>query len=192
MSARILQENEDYGAQWIDIPIICTLDLTESAKVLGTRLLKGIDLKIRQINRNGGIHGKLLRVNFIDDEYIPSTTVKKVSPFIEKNLFTLFLSPLGTPTTNALISYLKDKEYLMLFPYTGSMDLRQPHLKNIYHFRPSYADETKALIKYAKEKLFKQRFAFFYQDDSYGHSSLSAAKEMLINDYKFSPSQLCG
>ena len=87
MSARILQENEDYGAQWIDIPIICTLDLTESAKVLGTRLLKGIDLKIRQINRNGGIHGKLLRVNFIDDEYIPSTTVKKVSPFIEKNLF---------------------------------------------------------------------------------------------------------
>lgn len=191
MSGRILQENEDYEAQWIDIPIICTLDLTESSKILGARLLKGMDLKIRQINREGGIHGKLLRVNFIDDEYTPSMTVKKVSPFLEKNLFTLFLSPLGTPTTNALISYLADKEYLMLFPYTGSKDLRQPHLKNIYHFRPSYADETKALIKHAKEKLFKQRFAFFYQDDSYGHSSLSAAKEMLLNTYKVSPSQLC-
>lgn len=190
MSGEPLKHGEFKKAEWFEMPIGCTLDLSESLRVLGERLRAGIDLKLRQINRNGGIRGKLLRIIFQNDKYDPAIAVRNVRKFVDKKGIEVVLSPLGVSST-ALLPSVENNEILVLFPYSGVDSLRRPELSHMFHFRPSFAEEARALVKYSRENLLKQRFGFFYQDDAYGRSTLRAAIDKLLNEYGIPKSRIC-
>ncbi len=158
-----------------------TLDLSETASVLGMRLREGIELAFTDYSKRSS---KLtVTPVFLDDKYTPYLSVKNIAIFKEKYQTDLVFSPLGTPTTAACLPMLAKKEILVLFPYSGANIFRSPELEYIAHIRASYASEARALIQYADEKLKLKRYAFFYQNDGYGKEPLSAA-EALIKDRK--------
>lgn len=174
-----------------EVRIGSTLDLTETSSILGERLRRGLDLRIRKANKEGGVKGGFLRLFFANDKYTPSLTLQNVQRFIAEDKITLILSPLGTPTTKALIHLSDEGKILVLFPYSGGNIFRNPNLKNFINYRASYAEEAAALVRYAKEFLFSQRFAFFFQDDDYGHAPLNAAKKILLEEYNISEDAIC-
>lgn len=174
-----------------EVRVGSTLDLSETSSVLGERLKRGLDLCIRKVNREGGINDGFVRIFFADDKYTPSLTLQNVQKFISQDNTRLILSPLGTPTTKVLVPLSEEKEILLLFPYTGANIFRDHKLKNILHYRASYADEARALVHYAKNKLFKQRFAFFFQDDEYGYAPLQASKKLLLEEYNLPEDAIC-
>ncbi|MEN8237369.1 MAG: ABC transporter substrate-binding protein [Pseudomonadota bacterium] len=190
MSGEILKAGEFKKAEWFEVPIGCTLDLSESSRVLGARLRAGIDLKIRQINRTGGIRGKLLRIFFQNDKYNPAIAVRNIRTFIRDKGINIILSPLGVSAT-ALLPSAEKQEILVLFPYSGVDVLRRSELSHLLHFRPSFAEEARALVQYSRETLLKQRFGIFYQDDAYGRSVLKAAVNKLESDYGIEKNQIC-
>lgn len=163
------------------ILIISSLDLSGGASISGTRILRGIDLKIREQNQEGGLNGKLLKVFYYDDHYDPSLTLQFLSNFIKQHNVSIILTPLGTPTTQAILKFIQDKEIMVFFPFTGAPSVMQnDHFVN---YRANYTDEAETLVKYAKENLSKQHFAFFYQNDAYGTSLLDPSKDFLENTY---------
>lgn len=174
-----------------EIRIGTTLDLTQASRILGERLKRGLDLRIRKANREGEIKRGFVRIFFSDDKYNPSETLKNVLIYIDEKKTSLILSPLGTPTTKVLLPQSQNDQILILFPYTGANILRDPKLSNIIHYRASYSEEAQALVRYAHNSLFKQRFAFFYQDDDYGLAPLRASKKILLEDFKLSPDAIC-
>ncbi|OJW53342.1 MAG: hypothetical protein BGO67_01155 [Alphaproteobacteria bacterium 41-28] len=174
-----------------EVRIGLTIDLSRAARIAGERIQAGIDLRLRKANREGGINGAFLRLFIADDKYSPAFTLQNVQEFIYKYDATIILSPLGTSTTKALLPLVRDKKILLLFPHSGANMFRDPELQNIINYRPTYADEARALVRYAKEVLFKQRFAFFYQDDNFGYDPLNAAKEILLNEYDISREEIC-
>ncbi|MDP1723690.1 MAG: ABC transporter substrate-binding protein [Alphaproteobacteria bacterium] len=167
-----------------EINIATTIDFSNGAAILGERLMKGLDLKIRKSNKDKSVHPKIIRNFYENDEYNPSNTLKFLQGYFKKNDISILLSPLGTPTATAIKNYAKNENIAILFPYTGSLSFRYdgPFL----HYRASYADEAETVVKYACDKLFKQKFAFFYQNDDFGNSLLSAARKILIEHYKIS------
>lgn len=191
LSGMPLKKEEFIKQDWYEQGIGVPLDLSESASVLGQRLQAGIDLRMRKLHREGGIHGKLLRIYYKNDHYTPSKTLQAVQTLNERKGVHLVLSPLGSPTTKALLPLAREKNLLILFPYTGLEELRAPSLTNMIHFRASYKEEATALVRYAKEKLLKQKFALFYQNDAYGITSAEAAIKLLKEQYGVSEEQIC-
>lgn len=174
-----------------EVRIGSTLDLTETSSILGERLKRGLDLRLRKANREGGIKKGFLRLFFANDKYTPSLALQNVQRFISEDKTTLILSPLGTPTTKVLIPLSEKGKILVLFPYTGGNNFRDPKLKNFINYRASYAEEATALVHYAKEVCFSQRYAFFFQDDDYGRAPLNAAKKILIEQYNVPEDAIC-
>ncbi len=160
-----------------DIVIGCSLDLSKSSKTAGQRIKNGIELRINQENVIGGIRGKRLKVVFLDDEYTPTLALKNVNSLIEKYHTDILLSPLGAPVNEAFIPLIREDKICVLFPYTGLDSLRDDTLHNVFHFRPAYKQEVRALLDYAIGSLRLNRFAILYQDDAYGLGALDGAKE---------------
>ncbi|OJW53340.1 MAG: hypothetical protein BGO67_01145 [Alphaproteobacteria bacterium 41-28] len=174
-----------------EIRIGATLDLTETISIAGETFKRGIDLCLRKANKEGGIDEGFLRLFIANDKYAPSITLQNAQKFISQDNASLLLSPMGTLTTEALIPLTQEKKIIMLFPTSGANVFRDPDLHNIINYRASYADEARALVRYARDVLFKQRFAFFFQNDDYGRDSLNAAKKVLYEEYHLSKEALC-
>jgi hypothetical protein len=63
-------DREELFVKANEIRIGSTLDLTETASVLGERLQRGLDLCVRKMNRTGGINHGYVRVFFANDKYM--------------------------------------------------------------------------------------------------------------------------
>src|SRR5260221_988568 len=158
--------------EWLDVAIGSILDLSEAQNIEGERMRAGLDLRLRKLNQEGGLDGKLLRVYFENDRYTPSLTLEKAHKLVEKWGIKVIITTVGTSTSLSLLPEIKSEKILELFPLTGTSLLRQRDLKYTIHYRTSYTTEAKALVKYAKENLYKQQFGFFYQDDPSGREAV--------------------
>ena len=155
-----------------------TMDLSRTLKSIGTNLKAGISAAVNQINRQGGINNKLLRVYVEDDQYTAQLSRANIERFTQE-VSPIILSPAGSPTLAASLDLLKENKIFVLFPNSGSLLFRDPSLSSIINFRASYASEAEALTYYFRKKLLGKDFAFFYQDDPYGYTPLNGARSML-------------
>ncbi len=176
-------------------PIILgsSIDFSKTVANLGKHLYEGLKLGIMHQNMQGGVQGTPIRLIALDDKYTPYNTLKNAKILLNNCHTDILLSPLGSPTTEALLPLIRDKEILVLFPFSGSDKLRDPNLRHIIHFRTSYINEANALVTYAVEVLGLVRFAIFYQNDSLGLAPLESArlklKEYSISDWLEVPYQ---
>jgi len=91
--------------------------------------------------------------------------IKRAYELLTKYKTNIILSNLGSPTTEALLPYVKSGKFLLAFPYSGSSEWRNREYSHFVHYRATYADESKRLIDYAVKELLIKNFAFFYQND---------------------------
>lgn len=171
--------SSSHGQSKKKIVVASTLDQTKSSKILGKRLKDGLTMAVNQINKKGSIKNTRLQLVVYDDYYTASRTKKLIEQFKKNHEGSILLTPLGTPTTKSLLAQVKRKELMVLFPYSGAGVLRDRSIQNIIHYRTSYDNEARALIRHALDSMKKNRFAFFFQDDSYGRAPLKASQDML-------------
>lgn len=152
-----------------------TMDLSGAIFSLGIDVKRGIDVAIKEQNLKGGIQGYLIRPNIFDDMYVPSVAAKNIETLAYEYDIPFVLAPIGSATLLSYLEKIKNKEISVLFPVTGATVLRNPDFKYMVHFRASYADEICALIDYMIKEYKSKNFAFFYQDDAYGRTSIEAA-----------------
>lgn len=160
------------------IDIGSTLALTRGVSVMGERVKRGMSVAISNINSSGGIYGSLIIPYLLDDEYTPRLARQNIDKLIERGI-TSNLLPIGSPTLEAYLDWVKEKKIYVFFPVTGGPQFRDSSLKGLIHFRPSYEEEARALMSYFFDTYGARRFAFFYQDDGYGRGPLLAAHQFL-------------
>lgn len=162
-----------------DIVIGSTLDLSRTSRIAGARLKNGIELRMNQENAAGGVHGKRLKMVFLDDGYTPTQALQNVERLATQFHTDILLSPVGSPTIEALRPALQQEKIHIYFPYTGLDSIRDPGLKGITHYRAAYKLEIQALIEYGINVLKSNSFGFFFQEDAYGFGAIATAKEVL-------------
>ena len=156
-----------------------TLDLTRVARDVGSAYKEGMLLAIDEINKKGGVNDIFLKLDVLDDGYIPERARKNVEDLIKKNIDILVL-PLGSSTLNAYIDLVKEKKIAVLFPATGVMDFHKPDLKYLINYRLSNELTSEIITNYMINKNQK-KFAFLYRDDSLGKNSRAGAIKALKN-----------
>lgn len=152
--------------------------LTGPAAQLGIRLRMGIEAYFKQVNADGGVAGRTLKLVSLDDGYEPPRAVANTKTFIDGGDVFALLGYVGTPTTLAAKPLIDNAGIPLIGPFTGAMGLRTPVDPYIFNIRASYNDETRKIVD---QFLFLglKRIAVFYQDDAYGMAGLTGVQKAL-------------
>ncbi len=149
------------------------------ASALGNGMMTGITAAFEEANRNGGVHGRMLKLESFDDGYEPDRSVEHVKAAIDSNGYIGFIGPVGTPTTKATQPVATEANMPFIGPFTGAGFLRDASHGNIFNVRATYAAETEAWIKYLVDDQGMKNIAILYQDDGFGRVGLAGVTAAL-------------
>ena len=174
------------GVSPTEILIGSSLALGGHASFLGTQYLHGALSLIEEINNEGGIHHRKIRLIAYDDGYDPPRCVANTKRLIHKDkVFALFCY-VGTPTSVKIIDIVEENKIPLLGLFTGADKLRFPFRHYIFNVRSSYYQETNAVVRYFIEEKGLRRIAVFYQYDDYGFDGLKGT-QIALQKYGLSP-----
>jgi branched-chain amino acid transport system substrate-binding protein len=149
------------------------------ASALGTGMKAGLTAAFEEANKKGGVHGRKLKLNSVDDGYEPAKSITATKKLIEEDKVFSLIGPVGTPTSAATQPIAMAAGVPFIGPFTGAGFLRDPKLENVINVRASYDAETEAWVKHLTEDLKIKKIAIFYQDDAYGRAGLSGFKKAM-------------
>lgn len=168
-----------------------------SAPLSGPNGAYGVDMRqtiesyFESINKNGGVLGRKLELEVLDDGYETERTLENTKSLIkDKNVFALLSFYGSSPTTEAMNKVFGPAKVPLVGTISGAGTLREPISSNpnsryMFHVRGSYAEETAVIVNYLAD-MGISRIAVFYQNDGFGKSGLEGVTAAL-NQRKLTP-----
>ncbi|MDD5474249.1 MAG: ABC transporter substrate-binding protein [Candidatus Methanoperedens sp.] len=160
--------------------------LSGHASFLGTQYIHGSLAYINEINANGGVHGRKIKLITYDDQYDPAKTVANTQKLIMEDKVFILFDYVGTPTSIKIIDMADEAKVPVLGLFTGAEELRTPFRPYIFNIRASYYQETETAVDYFVKKFGFKKIAVFYQDDAFGLAGLKGV-EIALNKYGMKP-----
>src|SRR5258708_29973680 len=144
-------------------------------------LTAGAKAYLDYVNAKGGIHGRKIVLESMDDGFDPKRTPGVFKELIEKkNVFAMFLSR-GTPTTEAAYPVLEAAKVPLIGPSTGAMSMYNPPRRYLFPVRASYHSETFKIVPQLIN-MGINRIALVYTDDSFGQDGLAGVQQAMKNN----------
>lgn len=147
---------------------------TGQAAFLGKQLYQGSMAYINEINANGGVQGREIKLIHYEDGYEPEQTLANTKKLIEQDKVFALFDYVGTPTTKAIIRLVNQHQIPIIGLFTGAEFLRNPLQPYIFNIRASYTDEIIKMADYMIQEKKIKKIGILMQDDTFGNSILTA------------------
>jgi ABC-type branched-subunit amino acid transport system substrate-binding protein len=151
--------------------------LSGPASALGQQFKLGAQLVFERVNARGGINGRPIELQSLDDGYEPERCAENTRKLIDSGVFALF-GYIGTPTGVVALPIATAAHMPWVAPFTGAEALRTPFNRYAFHVRASYFDETAEIVKQLTS-VGINRIGVFYQNDAYGKAGLEGVNRAL-------------
>jgi ABC-type branched-subunit amino acid transport system substrate-binding protein len=149
---------------------------------LGTELYRGAMAFFKEVNDQGGVNGRQIKILAYDDNYNPIPVIDNTVRLVEKDKVFLLFGYVGTPTTTRILPLLRkyeNKDAYLFFPFTGANPLREPpYDRYVFNLRASYRQETAGLVDHFVKSGCKN-IGVFYQIDAYGRTGWDGVRQAL-------------
>ena len=153
--------------------------LSGPAQELGSNMRLGILAAFHEVNRRGGVHGRMLELVSLDDAYEPEAAVTNTLQLIEEEGVFALIGEVGTPTSRSATPVAAAEGVPFIAPFTGAEFLRDDEWENIVNLRASYYQETEEMVARLTQDLGITRIGVLYQDDSYGRAGYRGVRQAL-------------
>ena len=165
----------DSLAQEAPLKLCQSTALTGPLGDLGTALHQGAVAAFAAINAKGGIHGRQIQLQTLDDGYEVPRALANLDQFLaDKDCFALF-NCMGTPMVEAMLPKVKESGIPFFAPFTGGQLSRIPGVRNVFNIRASYAEEAEKCIQHLAT-LGIQHIAIAHQNNVFGKEVLTGAR----------------
>lgn len=144
--------------------------LSGPAKELGRNMRLGILAAFDEVNAAGGVHGRSLELQSLDDAYEPEDAIVMTRHLIEQEQVFALIGAVGTPTSRSATPIARNAGVPYIAPFTGAAFLRDDEWDNIINLRASYNQETEEMVARLTEDLGITRISVMYQNDSFGRA----------------------
>ena len=143
-----------------------SLPLSGPSAKLGLDYRRGALAWFEAVNREGGIHGRKIKLISLDDKYEPPLTLINTRELLQRNDLLALFGYVGTPTTKVALPLIEAAEVPLVAPMTGASLLRQPELRMVFNMRTSYRREIAAMV----DEMVRDAPSHCdrYQDDAFG------------------------
>ena len=145
------------------------------AQELGKNMQLGILAAFDEVNQQGGVHGRVLELQSLDDAYEPEDAIVMTRHLIEQEQVFALIGAVGTPTSRSATPIARDSGVPYIAPFTGAAFLRDIEWDNIINLRASYAQETEEMVARLTDDLGITRVGVMYQNDSFGRAGFRGA-----------------
>jgi ABC-type branched-subunit amino acid transport system substrate-binding protein len=149
---------------------------TGPVKERGRQMKLGIDTAFNRINDAGGVEGRMLKLIAADDGNEPTRTVEAMKQLYEKDQVFGIIGSIGTATAGAAVPYALERRMLFFGAFTGGNVVRHdPPDRYVFNYRPSYAEETDAAVRYLLKlrRIPPAQIAVFAQTDDLGDAGFA-------------------
>ena len=156
------------GVSKTEILIGTIQDMSGPLAGYGKQARNGMLLRIDEINEQGGVHGRKLRLLVEDSAYDPKKAVLAAQKLVNQDKIFAMVAHIGTAQNMAAMPVQFDKNVINFFPITAAREMYEPFHKLKYSFAATYYDQIRiALPKMVKDKSAK-KVCTIYQDDDFG------------------------
>ncbi len=144
--------------------------LSGPAKELGRNMRLGILSAFDEVNATGGVDGRRLELQSLDDAYEPEDAIVMTRHLIEQEQVFALIGAVGTPTSRSATPIARNAGVPYIAPFTGAAFLRDDEWDNIINLRASYNQETEEMVARLTSDLGITRIGVMYQNDSFGRA----------------------
>lgn len=141
-------------------------------------VLAGQQLAIDEINRKGGIGGRRLRLEMLDDGFDPRRTLENARTLVEQRGVVALFGTVGTAQTMAVLPYVAEKRVPLIAAYSGSPALRARPNPYFFTTQAGYDDELVRIVRNLVA-IQAKRIAVVYQDNEFGKLLLPMAEKII-------------
>ena len=143
-------------------------DMSGPLAAFGKQARFGMQLRIDELNEQGGVHGRKLKLLLEDSGYDPKKAVLGAQKLVNQDKIFIMAGHLGTAQNNAAMPVQFEKNVINFLPITAARDMYEPFHRLKYSFAVTYYDQIRtALPTLVKEKNAK-RVCTICQDDDFG------------------------
>ena len=143
-------------------------DLSGPLAGFGKQDRLGMMLAVDEINEQGGINGRKIRLIVEDSGYDPKKAVLAAQKLVNQDKIFMMMGHIGTAQNMAAMPVQFDANIINFFPVTAAREMYEPFHRLKYSFAATYFDQMRrAVVQMVKEKSIK-KVCTIYQDDDFG------------------------
>jgi len=167
---------QSQGVTKDEIVIGSIQDLSGPLAGFGKQDRLGMMLRVDEVNEQGGVNGRKLRLIVEDSGYDPRRAVLAAQKLVNQDKIFAMVAHIGTAQNMAAMPIQFEKNVINFFPITAAREMYEPFHRLKYSFAATYYDQIRhAAPKLAKEKGAK-KVCSVYQDDEFGLEVLRGAE----------------
>lgn len=144
-------------------------------------IARGADAYFKYVNSKGGVNGRKITYEYIDDAYNPAQSVPVTRQLVEQDKVFAVFNSLGTVQNLAVRPYLNAMKVPQMFVASGATTWGRDYAQYPYTigFQPSYQAEGWVYGKYLARTAPGATVAVLFQNDDYGKDLLGGLKRGL-------------
>ena len=151
-------------------------DLSGPLAGFGKQIRLGMMLRVDEINEQGGVNGRKVKLLVEDSGYDPKKAVLAAQKLVNQDKIFAMVGHLGTAQNNAAMPVQFEKNVINFFPVTAAREMYEPFNRLKYAFAATYFDQMRnTLPRLVKEKNVT-KVCTIYQDDEFGLEVLRGAE----------------
>ena len=154
-------------------------DLSGPLAGFGKQIRLGMLLRVDEINEQGGVHGRKLKLLVEDSAYDPRKAVLAAQKLVNQERIFMMLAHLGTAQNNAAMPVQFEKNVVNYMPVTAAREMYEPFHRLKYAMVTPYYEQMRVFLPRMVKDKRPQKVCAIYQDDEFGLEVLRGAEEGL-------------
>ena len=139
----------------------------------------GMQMRVDEINKAGGINGRSLRLLVEDSAYTPTRAVQVAQKLVNQDRVFVMAGSIGSVVNNAAMPIQFEKNVMNFAPLTAHRDMFEPVSKLKFAVLDDYYGAMKEHTPVLFKRVGAKRACALYQDDEFGLEVFRGASDGL-------------
>ncbi len=180
LPAALAGDRPDPGVTPTSILLGSTVPLSGPAAAFGS-IAYGADAYFKYVNDHGGVNGRKVQLEFLDDAYDPAQTVQQTRRLVEQDHVFAIINSAGTEHVEAVRPYLNQQGVPQLFVGSGATSLGTDYKQYPWSmgYLPSFFAEGEIYGSTIARTTPAAKVAVIFEDSDFGKDLLAGLKRGL-------------
>jgi branched-chain amino acid transport system substrate-binding protein len=162
-----------------DGPLVIGLSVSKTGSLLksGQEVANGYQLWADQVNEQGGLLGRQVKLKIYDDQSDPSVGVRLYTKLVTEDKVDMVLGPFSSGVTSPVAAYLDRQGYPLLTGGASAAEIWSHGYKNVFGVYASGRSQNEALLEVA-QSLGAKTMAVLNEASPFGRDTGNTAAEL--------------
>ena len=174
-----LAQAQSQGVSKDTINVGSIQDLSGPLAGFGKQIRSGMQLRVDELNEQGGVNGRRIKLMIEDSGYDPKRAVLAAQKLVNQDKIFAMVGHIGTAQNLAAMPVQFEKNVVNFFPVTAAREMYEPFHRLKYSFAATYYDQMRLAVPMLVKDKSAKKVCSIYQDDEFGLEVQRGAEEGL-------------